>query len=147
MSVLLRYLHSCVGILYHVRVLFSTPFKMSDQCITSIPHRLRPLPSEFYTTASVRTHHRESIHSQASVIRWNLHSCVGILYHVRVLSTEQILTAFKMSDQRRTSIPCRLGQLPSECYYMASTYESWHNIHTRVFSVGPSLTSKDHSHA
>ena len=95
-----------------------------------------------------------------SVILWYLHSHIGILYHVRVLSAEQISTTFKMSAQSRTSIPHKLGPLPSECYNtkfvrthhrefiphrlepllskcysMAYTYECRHTLHTRVSST------------
>ena len=40
-----------------------------------------------------------------------------------------------VTTHHRTSIPIRLGPLPSECYYMVSTYECRHTLHTRVLSV------------
>ena len=95
-----------------------------------------------------------------SVILWYLHSRVGILYHVILLSAEHILTTFKMLSQRRTSIPHKLGPIPSEChtttsvrthhrssilvrlgtlpsefYSLVSTYECRHTLHTRVLST------------
>ena len=76
-----------------------------------------------------------------SVILWYLHSRVCILYQVRVLSAEQISIAYTMSAHRRTSIPHRLGPLPSECYSMASTYECRHTLHTRVLFAEQISTS------
>ena len=95
-----------------------------------------------------------------SVILRYLHSRVGILYHVRVLSIEKIFTIYTMSTHRRTSIPHRLGLLPSECYTtasvrthhrasiphrlgplpskcysMVSTYECRNTLHIRVISA------------
>ena len=95
-----------------------------------------------------------------SVILRYLHLRVGILFQERVLSVEKISTAYTMSAHRRTSIPQRLGPLPSECYTitsvrnhhsesiphrlgplpsifysMVSTYECRNTLHTRVSSV------------
>ena len=67
------------------------------------------------------------------VILRYLHLRVGILFQERVLSAEQISTAYIMSTHCRTSIPHRLGPLPSECYSMVSTYECRNILHTRVF--------------
>ena len=40
----------------------------------SLPHRLGPLPSECYTTMSVRNHHRESIPLRLGPIPSNCYS-------------------------------------------------------------------------
>ena len=43
----------------------------------------------------------------------------------------EFYTTTSMSTHHRASIPLRLGPLPSECYYMESTYEYRHTLHTR----------------
>ena len=138
MSVILQYLHSRVGILYHVRVLYSeqisTAYTMSAHRITSIPHKLGTLPSECYTTSSVRNHHIASIPHRLGPLlsecyyMVSTYECRNTL-HTRVLSVKQILTTYKMlilsfvTTHRRASIPHRLGPLLSECYSMVSRTE------------------------
>ena len=133
MSVILRYLHLRVGMLFQARVLsaeqISTAYKMSAHRRTSIPLRLGPLPSECYTTASVRTHHRASIPQRLGPLPSECYSMTSTYEFTRVLSAEQISTAEKMSilsyvrRHCRASLPLRLGPLLSECYSMVSTNE------------------------
>ena len=124
MSVILWYLHSCVGILYHVRVLstkqISTAFKMSTQHRTSIPHRLGPIPSECYTTTSIRTHHSASTPHRLGPLLSECYSMVST-YECRHTLHTRVSSAYKMSilslvrTHRRASRPLRLGPLLSEC--------------------------------
>ena len=103
-SVILRYLHLRVGILFQERVFsieqISTTYKMSAYRRTSIPLRLGPLSSECYNTTSMRTHHRESIPLRLGPIPSECYFMVSTYecrhtLHARVLSTEQISTAYK----------------------------------------------------
>ena len=66
---------------------------------------------------------------------WYLHLRVGILFQARVLSAEQISTACKMLAHRRTSIPHRLGPLPSECY--TTTFVRTHHRASIPHRLGP----------
>ena len=122
MSVILRYLHSRVGILYHVRVFFakqiSTAYTILAHCRTSIPHRLGPLTSECYTMVSTL------------MCRYTL-PCKSIVCRADI-------DAFKMLAQTRTSIPHRLGPLTIECY--TTTSVRTHHRESIPDRLGPLLS-------
>ena len=107
----------------------------------SIPLRLGPLPSEYYTTVYTHTC-RNNLPCKGIICREDLNRIQNVGPHRRTslplrlgpLPSECYTTA-SMRTHHRASIPLRLGPLPSECYSMVSTYECKHTLHTRVLSA------------
>ena len=125
MRVILQHLHIHVGILsiqhYFLYSISRPHINVDRHHRTSFPLRLGPLPSECYTTTSMRSHHRKSLPLRLEPLpsecyfMASTYKCRYTL-HARVMFAKKISTAFKMSAQCRTSVLHRLGPLPSECY-------------------------------
>ena len=113
----------------------------------SIPHRLGPLPSEFYTTVSTLTC-RHTLPSKSIVCRAELDRRQNVgpyrrtSFQLRLGSLpSECYTTTSVKTHHRESIPLRLGALLSECYSMVSTYECSHTLHTRISYREHILTS------
>ena len=113
----------------------------------SIPLRLGPLPSYFYTTVSTLMC-RYNIPCKSIVYRADLnhiqnfgpHHRTSIPLRLGPLPSE-CCTTTSVRTHHRESMPIRLGPLPKECYSMVSTYKCRHTLHTILFSTEHILTT------
>ena len=112
---------------------------MRTHHIPSIPLRLGPLLSHFYTTVSTLTC-SHTLPCKSIVCKIDL-NCIQNVdpHHITSLPLRlgplpsECNTTTSVRTHHRASIPLRLGPLPSECYYMESTYEYRHTPYNIIF--------------
>ena len=109
--------------------------------------KLGPLLSECYTTVSTHTcKHTLPCKSIIYIADLDHIQNVGprrrtsLPLRLGSLPSESYTTT-SVRSHNRTSIPLRLGPLPRECYSMESTYKCSYTLHTRVMSAKHILTT------